>query len=283
LKAEPYNGFRLTQKVSGDQFVSNYFKKLDGLNYKGTVNIVNNLSAIVDPEINDCYYVINRKQFWYYNYDTELAILNWIFYSNDFFFVKEEIDAENGTNTYEITSEINAIMDNGYDNRPDKNINAPAGRQWLIPKTEQPGNFDGLPDYFKSEFSKSLLFYHGLRQDSQLNLYPLASSDIYDYAGNPIVFESVSGSGDPGYVHDLSLRWDGPNGLYEKKYKHWIDLMIKSRGIWKFKAHLSPLQLSHIDLFTWYNGPEYKFLIKEIRYNIFHDKISIAEIEILIR
>jgi hypothetical protein len=281
LKAEPFNGYRLTQETGGDEYISNFFKSIDGLNYKGTVTLVNNLGSITDQEINDCYYVTSKREYWYWNYDKDLAILNWIFYSKDFLFVVESTDEEIGEKTYEVKSNINAIMMNDAD-ALDINICAPSGRQWLIPVTRQPGNFDGLPDYFSSTFSKSLLFYHGLRQDSQLNLYPLASNNIYDFAGNPIVFESVEG-GDPGYTHDLSLRWDGPNGLYEKRYKHWINLMLKSRGMWRLTAHLSPLQLSKIDWFTWYNGPGYKFLIKEIRFNINHDKISVADIDILIR
>jgi len=281
LKAEPFNGYRLTQETGGDEYISNFFKSIDGLNYKGTVTLVNSLGSITDQEINDCYYVTSKREYWYWNYDKDLAILNWIFYSKDFLFVVESTDEEIGEKTYEVKSNINAIMMNDAD-ATDINICAPSGREWLIPVTRQPGNFDGLPDYFSSTFSKSLLFYHGLRQDSQLNLYPLASNNIYDFAGNPIVFESVEG-GDPGYTHDLSLRWDGPNGLYEKRYKHWINLMLKSRGVWRLTAHLSPLQLSKIDWFTWYNGPGYKFLIKEIRFNINHDKISVADIDILIR
>jgi hypothetical protein len=280
LRADPYNGYRLKQNTESDEFISKYFKSLEGLTLKGSVNIVNQLSAITDQEVNDCYYVTSRKEFWYWNYDTELAIMNWIFYSKDFFFVKESIDEELGSNTYELTTDINAIMDNGWP-YTDNNICAPAGRFWLIPKSEQPGNFDGLPDVFKADFSKSLLFYHGLRFDNQEMLYPLASSDVYDYAGNPVTFEASSGY--PAYTHSLSLKWDGENGLYEKRYKNWLDVLMRSRGFWRLKAHLSPLQLSQIDWFTWYNGPGYKFMIKEIRFNIRHDKISEAELDILIR
>jgi hypothetical protein len=281
LKAEPYNGYKLKQEASGDEFITKFFKGIDGLTFKGNVEAISDFDSITGQEINDCYYVTSRKEYWYWNYDPELSIITWLFYSKDFFFVKESVDEEIGDRSFDVITNINPIMDNGYP-YTDQNLCAPSSRLWLIPKSEQAGNFDGLPDFFKSEFSKSLLFYHGLRQDSQLNLYPLASNNIYDFAGNPIVFESVEG-GDPGYTHDLSLRWDGPNGLYEKRYKHWINLMLKSRGMWRLTAHLSPLQLSKIDWFTWYNGPGYKFLIKEIRFNINHDKISVADIDILIR
>lgn len=280
LRAEPYNGYRLKQNTAGDEFISKYFKSLDGLTLKGTVNLVNELSALTDQQVNDCWYVTSRREYYYWNYDPEFSIMNWFLFTKDFFFVKESIDEELGSNTYELATDINAIMDNGWP-YTDNNICAPAGRFWLIPKSEQPGNFDGLPDVFKADFSKSLLFYHGLRFDNQEMLYPLASSDIYDYAGNPVTFEASSGY--PAYTHGLSLRWDGENGLYEKRYKHWLNVLMRSRGFWRLRAHLTPLQLSQIDWFTWYNGPGYKFMIKEIRFNIRHDKISEAELDILIR
>lgn len=280
LKASAYKGYRLKQEVDGDDYIREYFKSLEGLNYKGTVTIVNELSGIANPEINDCYFVTTRKEYWIYNYDPDLAILNWIFHSKDFFPEVEEIDEDIPGEILEITSEINAIMLNGWD-LLDHNINRPEGRNWLIPVTHQPGNFDGLPDYFKADFTKSLLFYHGLRADSQLNLYPLGTCDRYDYAGNPIVYEAVAPS--EGYTQDLTLRWDGEHGLYEKRYKGWINLLLRSRGFWKFRASFSPLQLSQIDFFDWYQGQGFKFLVKEVRFNILSNKISTAEVEVLVK
>lgn len=280
LKAEAYNGYRLKQNVQGDEFISKYFRSLDGLSLKGSVNLLNQLSSITDQKVNDCWYVTSRKEYYYWNYDPELTIMNWVFFSKDFFFVKEEIDTELGNSTYEIQSDISAVMDNGWP-FTDNNLCAPEGRFWLIPKVEQAGNFDGLPDVFRSEFSKSLLFYHGLRYDNQEMLYPLASSDIYDYAGNPITFEASSES--PAYTHSLSLRWDGENGLYEKRYKKWLDMLVNSRGFFTIQAAMSALQLSQLDWFEWYTGPGYKFMVKEARFNIYNDHLSVAEMDIFVK
>lgn len=280
LTTAPYQGYRLKQEVSGDDYISTYFKSLKGLNYKGTVTIVNQLSSITNPEINDCYYVTTRREYWIWNYDTELGILNWISHSKDFFSEMESIDENIPGDVFEVISDINAIMLNGWDYM-DNNICRPSGRHWLIPVTYQPGTFDGLPDYFRTEFTNSLLFFHGLRADSQLNLYPLGTHDRYDYAGNPIVYESVIPG--EGYTHDLSLRWDGPHGLYEKRYKGWIEMMLRSRGFWKFKAALTPWELSKIDMFTWYQGNGFKFLIKELRFSILKDKLTVAELEVFVK
>lgn len=280
LSCSAYKGFRLIQSTSNDDFIRENFKSLDGLTLKGSVSTVTDLTPIEDPKINDCYYVTGIKEYWIYNYDPELAIITWLKHTNDFFFQYEEIDENHTGDVFEIKTNINPIMDNGYSFR-DLTPSAPLQRKWLIPKTAQAGNFDGLPDYFKSNFSNSLLYYHGLRKDNIDSLYPLASCDIYDYAGDPISFENSSPY--PAYTHTLSLRWDGPNGIYEKRYKAWIDLMLKSRGTFKFKAYLSPNDLSTIDLLKWYTGPGFRFMIKEIRFSISEKNISVAELDVFVR
>jgi len=280
LSCSAYKGFRLIQSTSNDDFIRENFKSLDGLTIKGSVSTVADLTPIEDPEINDCYYVTVNKEYWIYNYDPELAIITWLKHTNDFFFQYEEIDENHTGDVFEIKTNINPIMDNGYP-FVDRTPSAPLMHKWLIPKTAQAGNFDGLPDFFKSEFSNSLLYFHGLRKDNLNRLYPLASCDIYDYAGNPISFENNSPY--PAYTHTLSLRWDGPNGLYEKRYKAWIALMMKSRGTFKFKAYLSPNDLSTIDLLKWYTGPGFKFMIKEIRFSISEKNISVAELDVFVR
>lgn len=278
LKASAYKGYRLKQEVDGDDYIREYFKSLEGLNYKGTVNSYISLPWN-NNEINDCYYVIAFTGYYIWNYDPETNVITWVFHSKDFQFVKEEITEGTGTEVLEIITNINAVMINGW-RYTDNQLGAP-DREWIIPVTHQPGNFDGLPDYFKAQFTNSLLFYHGLRADSQLNLYPLGSHDRYDYAGNPIVYEAVAPA--EGYTQDLTLRWDGEHGLYEKRYKGWINLMMRSRGFWKFRANFSPLQLAQIDFFDWYQGQGFKFLVKEVRFNILSDKISTAEVEVLVK
>lgn len=279
LKASAYKGYRLKQEVDGDDYIREYFKSLEGLNYKGTVNSYISLPWN-NNEINDCYYVIAFTGYYIWNYDPETNVITWVFHSKDFQFVKEEITEGTGTEVLEITSNINAVMINGW-RFTDNQLGATLNREWIIPVTHQPGNFDGLPDYFKAQFTNSLLYYHGLRADSQLNLYPLGSHDRYDYAGNPIVYEAVAPA--EGYTQDLTLRWDGEHGLYEKRYKGWINLMMRSRGFWKFRANFSPLQLAQIDFFAWYHGQGFKFLVKEVRFNILSDKISTAEVEVLVK
>jgi hypothetical protein len=72
-------------------------------------------------------------------------------------------------------------------------------------------------------------------------------------------------------------------GLYAKRYKQWIDMLTCTRGTWRIYAPMSALELSQIDFFKWYTNGEYRFLIKEIRFNIKRDRLSVAQLDILIK
>ncbi|MBW6491857.1 MAG: hypothetical protein K0B15_11765 [Lentimicrobium sp.] len=270
LEASHFNGFRLKQEVSEDSFIQDNFRSLEGLNFKGSVYILNYLSGITDMQINDCYYVTMRKEYYIWNYDKEFGILNWIFHSKDFFFIHESIDKSLGETTLEITSKIFPIMLNGYD-LLDHNLCAENSRHWLIPVTHQPGTFEGLPDNFSSDFSTSLLFYRGLQYDSLGKLYPLGTPDVFNYLGERVVTE--------GHTATLSLRWDGEFGLYNKRYKKWIDFLLRSPGTWEFSAIMTPLEISRISFLKWYTIQNHRFLIKEMNFNIYNDHIS--EVKIL--
>ena len=271
LQIKKYTGYVLKQETSGDSYVTENFKTLNGLTFKGTVNIVNQLSGIVDPQINDCYYVNFFKEYWRYGYDPELSMINWIFHSKDFFFEKKDGDTDS---TYELTSRISALMTNAKSGF-DLNVGAPAGREWLIPKTERAGNFEGLPDDFKAETPLNLVFYRSLNYDSQGNLYPIATNDVYNHAGTRIDLEN----------HDaqLSLRWDGEYGLWQKRHKAWVEWMLQSPGYFTISVYLDAYQLSELDFFRWYRINHHDYLIREIRFNITDQGISIAEMDVMKR
>lgn len=276
LKASPYKGFRLVQPTGNDDFIRENFKSLKGLTYKGEVTYAAQLPR-TGMQINDCYYITRRHEFWIWNYDTEYGLMNWYMHSKNFFFEFEQLDDEAEGDVLEIKTNINPIMDKGWEFQ-DFTPAADTGREWLIPRSDQAGIFDGLPDFFRSEFSNSLLYYHGLRKDNQENLYPLGSCDRYDFLGNTIDFE-----GTPAYIHDLALRWEGPHGIYEKRYKAWLDILMRSRGTFTFKAYLDSVELSKIDLLKWYTLPGFRFMIKEIRVSLLEKSISVAEIDILVK
>lgn len=278
LVCRPINGYSLKiESGSGDTYLSQYFKGITGLTFKGTVTLVNELSAITDMKVNDCYFVTSRQEYWYWNYDSELHTMNWLAYCGNYQSFYKDVNTDISSDTFELTTKCGTIMHNKY---PfiDLNVNG-TERQWLIPSTNQPGNFDGL-QAFIADYSFAILFYHGLRFDGRTELYPFASWGDKTFAGEDITFEDGP---DGSYTHSLTLNWAGTNGLYEKRYKDWIKLISESRGFWRVYAKLSSLEMSEIDFFKWYSNLEYRFLIKEIRFNIKKNGITAAELEILIK
>jgi hypothetical protein len=149
------------------------------------------------------------------------------------------------------------------------------GRGWVIPETHQAGSFDGLKGLFQSDFSNSLLFFRGMQHDSNFNLYPLASWDVYNYAGEVVNTE--------GHTATLSLSWDGDFGIYAKRYKKWIDILVKSPGIWEFIVTLTPSQIAAIDFFKWYTIQGHRFMITEMSFSIHADHISQVSLKVFSR
>lgn len=279
LKADPYNGYKYKLTGTGDAYATDKFKSLDGLTYKGTIQHQVDLGGITAQKINDCWLVLDNNDYWYWNYDEEVGQLGWMFYSRNFFFYHSDTDTTINDNSLEIQPKVMPLMINGKRD-PDPQLCADVIRYWVIPKTSQPGNFAGLPPKFKTDFSWSLCLYLGLRNDGNFDaeVYPLASNDIRDYNGNLCAFAEPDG-----FTPGLSLNWTGADGLYEKRYKQWINLLVGSRGFWKVNAWITPLQLSEIDILKWYTNAEYRFLIKEMRFNLRKYSISKAEMEILIK
>lgn len=267
LEVKTYNGYRLFQETTGDEWARNNFKSLDGLNYKGMLGVWTQLTAITNMEINDCWFVVERGEYYYWNYNEETAVLDWVFYSKDFFHEFKQIDENIDGDTFELKTKWAACMMN-YNDWLDHQLGAPLYRKWLIPRTDNAGGFESMPPQFTEDFSRYLIFYRGMRNDSVGNPYPLASADVYDYFWSKI----------PGA--DLALRWDGDYGLWEKKHKAFVTWMINQPGKFTVKAYLTPLQLSKLDFFVWQRILGHDFLISEIRFNITVDDVSIAEMDI---
>lgn len=272
LTPENYNGLSIKQTPgpASDTYMADNLKSLDGLSFKGSVLLWNDLPHD-NNEINDCYLVTIWNAYYAWNYDTESGDLNWIFHSLNFFLeYRQEPDEDATGELFQMETQITPVMMNkgAYE---DKNICAPgygepdlAWRRWLIPSTDQPGSFEGtLPD-MQTDFNQSLLFYYGLKKDNHNNDYPFATNDAYDFSGNRIA--------------DLCLRLDGDYGIYKNKLQKFVEWRINNPGEFTFKKFISAKQLSELDFFKWYKILGVDYLLKEVRFSIRHDHISLSEI-----
>ena len=252
-------GIKLIQKgPSSDKYFENV-KSLDGLNYLGVVATFFEL-----PEtgtLNDCYFVtiLNGYYAWKYNPDTYR--FDWVRHSNNF------IQAiENGNDTQDFSSELCPVLMRSPQ-RIDDVLGAP-NRGWLIPASHQPGKFEGAPEMYQTKWVAGILFYHGLYPDSQAADYPFASNDIYDPSG-----AAISGS-------ELSLRLDGDNGLYEKKWKRYLTWRTSTPSV---TARILPDDnfLQGLKFSKKYTINGVKYLIAEYRGSINRTGAGIAELTLL--
>lgn len=87
---------------------------------------------------------------------------------------------------------------------------------WKLPNVEQAGNFVWNAVH-TADFAARLLFYRGMVEDSNGDLYPFGTSDNYDWAANRI--------------GEYSLMWQGEDGLVNRFWKEWITFAQATRRV----------------------------------------------------
>jgi hypothetical protein len=266
LQNKSYSGYSVKYTPVDCDYLKKYVKTLDGLTIKGSVTIINDLSGITDPQINDCYYVTTRHAWYVWNYDPEMGVLNWVFHSFDFALEVKDIDENSENEPFTIENKLNTVLMDYWhpiDGNGDKTISAPM-RDWHVPLVHHAGNFKQLPEAYRGDHLQALLFYWGRYLDSNGDNYPFASNDVYDYAGNRIT--------------DQGLRLESVYGIFNNKLKRFVDFVLKSPGDFIINKQLTPLEIAQLDFFEWHRVHGVDFLLKEVRFNIREDHISTSEI-----
>jgi len=253
-------GARLVFKTPpSDKYFENVHD-LDGLNFKGVLATYFDL-----PErgsLNDCYFVTLSNAYYAWKYNPEEYVFGWVLHSHNYI-----INKEIGIEPKEITSELVPVMLK-YSN-VDDTLSAPEGRQWRIPASHQKGRFEGAPEMFQTSWTGMLSYYHGMYPCYPDGTYPFGSPDIIDLWGNPI----------PGV--DLALRLDGENGLYEMKWRKYLEWRIQAKTV---KVKILPdrkfMQNMSFSKKLMINGV--KYLLVEFRGNIDKAGPKIAELTLLV-
>jgi len=267
LTPENFNGYLLKTTPTGCKYISDYFKPLTGLTLKGSVNTYSVLPA-TNNQVNDCYYIETWKAYFIWNYDPDEGIYTWVFHSIDHSLEVEETDPDIDFEPLAIDLQASAPAQLVWKpENPAKDPTVGASiRYWHIPAFWMPGNFKTLPMAYHSDDVFAFIPYWGLQKDNSNDDYPFASNDVYDYSRTKIT------------LANLSLRPDGDYGLYEKKWKKFIQWRLSSPGEYKIEKYMTPLEIANLDWFRWYKIHGVDYLLKEIRFNIRHNRISVAEI-----
>lgn len=258
VKVNPeYKGVKLELKAaSTDGYQGARIKELHSkLVYKGEVATINSLPSTGNL-VNDMYKVTSDNSYYVWQYNETTYTLTWVFFTRDWPLVYKD-----GEEPYlTITSGLSPVLTTYI---KDEVLGAPADRFWTIPVTWQPGILEGFPDSFASEYGIQMLIYRGMVLDSNDKLYPLGTSRTEDYANDLFV--------------NLNAR-----ELFTGQWKEFMEFIAYKSKPATCRAILTPAQLKQLQLYRIYREPGYSFIIKEIRVNMLHDSLSLAEMDVYI-
>jgi hypothetical protein len=262
LIPEQFNGFKLKTTPTECKYISDNYRSLEDVNIKGSVNTYAWLPA-EDNELFDCYYVDIWHAWFIWNYDPDAGQYAWVFHSIDYNDEIKETDPDHG-DPLEIDLKLSAPAMRVWDkDQPIQDPTIGSGtRLWHIPAFEHAGNFRNLPASYRKKSQYALIPYWGLQKDNGNYDYPFASNDVYRYSGDKID------------IANLSLLPAGDYGLYEKKWKRFIQWRLDSPGEYKVMKKLTPVEISGLNWFKWHKIHGVDYLIKELRFNIKNDRIS---------
>jgi len=110
-------------------------------------------------------------------------------------------------------------------------------------------NYDALVN----DFQPRIMFYRGMFPyivpDYDVYKYPFGTSGRHDRDGNEI--------------GNLTLHWDGPDGLYENFWKEWLEL-IQNNKVFQFEIQLTITDLLNIDMKKKIRIENNYYLIRQI-------------------
>jgi hypothetical protein len=251
-------GYNLKLKPPTNDKYFDEVKSMEGLNVIGTVDLLSELPATA--QLNDCYFVNFVNAYMVWGYDENAYVFGWVFHSRKF---TSEIGS--GTDQQEVSTELCPLLEVIKGD----SVNPTSGRSWSIPASHQPGKFEGAPDTFQTDWQPGVVWYHGMKNDSDGNPYPFASAGITDHAGN-----TISGA-------TLALTLDGSNGLFEKKWKTYLEWRLATKPV---RVLIQPTA-GFLRAFSFakkvrFNGSNY--LVAEMRGNILRTGPGTFELTLLI-
>ncbi len=206
--------------------------------------------------VNDMYLVTKLNEYYVYQYNPDLYILTWCFFSKKFPLIYSE-----GTEPFlQLETELCPILSARV---LDETLCAPEYRIWTLPKTQQAGILEGFPDSLGTEYGFQVLYFKGMSLDSNAQPYPLGSSRCSDYSGTHPFFPDLNAG-----------------SLFENRYKEFLQWLAYQTKPATFKTILTIAQLKKIRFQQIYAGYGFYFLIKEIRINMLVDGLSLAEIDV---
>jgi hypothetical protein len=244
-------GFTLSYKRDSTDSLFSGIKTLKNLERLPDVDTIDDLPTVITAENlvvlvkeNNSFYSVQKV---FTNTSVEVTY-EWTFYSYNWL----DLQLGEGVKKYD-THSTTLVMFRGIDDNEGSEE-----RSWLIPQCETVGH----SDYYQQGINPCglrFLFYRGLQKNSLEVDYPMASSDVFDYEGNQI--------------GNYALRFDGPNGIYQKFGKEWLTFLDNKRDV-NYKANLPTVMLKNFEWDLKIQKDNNEFLCRELKYDITHNGIK---------
>jgi hypothetical protein len=254
------SGYRFEIEMPGNDKYFDEVESMEGINVLGTLDLLSELPS--SANLNDAYFVKFSDAYLVWGYNPDTYNFGWIFHSRHF---KNEVAT--GEDVPEIKTKLCPLAQVNKGDLLDINYN----RNWLIPASHQPGKFSGAPATFQTEWLPGIVWYHGMKYDDSgffKILYPFASADLKDLEGNDITDSP------------FTLRLDGENNLFDKKWKTYLDWRAQAKPVMvQIQPTAEFLRSFKFSKKVRFNGSNY--LIAEMRGNISRTGPGVFELQLL--
>ena len=227
------NGFHLELTMdSSDEMVKERQRSLEGYFIGPQANDYGDLPANYG-DTKEVRFVANENRYYFYSniYDA------WRPYSDNFFPYKhgnEELDVKTEFSTLHMSRRT--THENEF--------------QWLIPEAKQKGSSNEF-DLGFNPYDLRLLFYRGMQENSEGDLYPLGSSDVFDFEKNKIANYRLTPIGD--------------EGLYNQWWKQWVEIREQSNQVLMY-LKLPLKELVNFDFTTRKRYKNQMYFVDEIEF-----------------
>lgn len=242
------------EKASQDANLDNIKDITDDFNYKGEVLQIDYLPAD-NNEPGDVYLITSLQEYYAWQYNSDTFMMGWTFYSKNW--PLEYKEGEDPAMSYE--TKLCPVLTTYY---KDDTPGAAANRWWIIPEINTPGIFEGFPDSYNNESGLQVAYYGGMRTDSNNEEYPIASCNHLNL-GVGVTKQDINAK-----------------SIYENRYKGFVDWIVNHSKPVKMYAILTPLQVHNLNISKIQLTPLFNFIIKEAKFNILNDGLSVAELDI---
>lgn len=242
------------EKASQDANLDRIKEITDEFSYKGEVLQQDYLPAD-NNNPGDVYLITALQEYWAWQYNTETFMMGWSFLS-----VNWPLEYKEGEDPFlNFSTNLCPVLPIYY---KDDTPGADANRWWIIPIMETPGIFEGFPDSYNNESGLQVAYFGGMRTDSNGNDYPVASSNHLNL-GVGVDKQDINAK-----------------SIYENRYKGYVDWIVNHAKPVKIYAVMTSLQAHNLNLSKIQITPDFNFIIKEARFNILSDGLSVAELDI---